>query len=263
MKTIAGSPFMNSLSRRSLLAAAGGAAAGALLLPRAARAVLRLDVTQGTPQPIPIAIPEFLGGQGGGSEVGRLLTSVITNNLRRSGLFLPIDPASYIERIQTFDAAPRFPDWRAINAQALVVGRVSREGDGRFRTEFRLWDVFAGTQLHGQQYFTQPDQIRRIGHIISYAIYQRITGDKGYFDTKIVFVSESGAKERRTKRLAIMDQDGANLRYLTRGDTLVLTPRFNPSSQEITYMSYDQGKPQVHLMNVETGQREVIGDFPA
>ncbi|HWK86421.1 MAG TPA: Tol-Pal system beta propeller repeat protein TolB [Xanthobacteraceae bacterium] len=253
---------MNSLSRRSLLTAIGGAAAGSLLLPRAARAVLRLDVTQGTPQPIPIAIPEFLGGQGGGSDVGRLLTSVITNNLRRSGLFLPIDPASYIERIQNFDAAPRFPDWRAINAQALVVGRVSREGDGRFRTEFRLWDVFAGTQLHGQQYFTQPDQIRRIGHIISDAIYQRITGDKGYFDTKIVFVSESGAKERRTKRLAIMDQDGANLRYLTRGDNLVLTPRFNPSSQEITYMSYDQGKPQVHLMNVETGQREVIGDFP-
>jgi TolB protein len=183
MKTIAGSLFMNSLSRRSLLTAIGGAAAGSLLLPRAARAVLRLDVTQGTPQPIPIAIPEFLGGQGGGSDVGRLLTSVITNNLRRSGLFLPIDPASYIERIQNFDAAPRFPDWRAINAQALVVGRVSREGDGRFRTEFRLWDVFAGTQLHGQQYFTQPDQIRRIGHIISDAIYQRITGDKGYFDT--------------------------------------------------------------------------------
>ena len=262
MKIIAGPHFRNSLSRRSLLAAAGGVAAGSLLLPRAARAVLRLDVTQGRPQPIPIAIPEFLGGQGGGSDVGRLLTSVITNNLRRSGLFLPIDPTSYIEPIQNFDAAPRFPDWRAINAQALVVGRVSREGDGRFRTEFRLWDVFAGTQLHGQQYFTQPDQIRRIGHIISDAIYQRITGDKGYFDTKIVFVSESGAKERRTKRLAIMDQDGANLRYLTRGDNLVLTPRFNPSSQEITYMSYDQGKPQVHLMNVETGQREVIGDFP-
>ncbi len=250
------------MSRRSLLAAAGGVAAGSLLLPRSARAVLRLDVTQGTPQPIPIAIPEFLGGQGGGSDVGRLLTSVITNNLRRSGLFLPIDPASYIERIQAFDAAPRFQDWRAINAQALVVGRVSREGDGRFRTEFRLWDVFAGTQLHGQQYFTQPDQIRRIGHIISDAIYQRITGDKGYFDTKVVFVSESGAKERRTKRLAIMDQDGANLRYLTRGDNLVLTPRFNPSSQEITYMSYGQANPQVLLMNVETGQREVIGDFP-
>ncbi len=261
-KIVSGYGFNTCVSRRGLLRAAGGAAACSLLLPRPARAVLRLDVTQGTPQPIQIAIPEFLGGQGGGSDVGRLLTSVITNNLKRSGLFLPIDPASFIERIQTFDAAPRFQDWRVINAQALVVGRVSREGDGRFRTEFRLWDVFAGQQLYGQQYFTQPDQIRRIGHIISDAIYERITGDKGYFDTKIVYVSESGAKERRTKRLAIMDQDGANNRYLTSGDALVLTPRFNPSSQEITYMSYGRAEPQVLLMNVETGQREVIGDFP-
>jgi TolB protein len=248
-------------SRRALLAA-GGAAAGSLLLPRNARAVLRLDVTQGTPQPIPIAIPEFMGGQGGGSDVGRLLTSVITNNLKRSGLFLPLDPASFIERVHSFDQAPRFQDWRAINAQALVIGRVSREGDGRFRTEFRLWDVFAGSQLYGQQYFTQPDQIRRIAHIISDAIYERITGDKGYFDTKIVYVAESGSKERRTKRLAIMDQDGANSRFLTSGQALVLTPRFNPSSQEITFMSYGRGEPQVLLMNVETGQREVIGDFP-
>jgi TolB protein len=248
-------------SRRALLAA-GGAAAGSLVLPRNARAVLRLDVTQGTPQPIPIAIPEFMGGQGGGSDVGRLLTSVITNNLKRSGLFLPLDPASFIERVHSFDQAPRFQDWRAINAQALVVGRVSREGDGRFRTEFRLWDVFAGSQLYGQQYFTQPDQIRRIAHIISDAIYERITGDKGYFDTKIVYVAESGSKERRTKRLAIMDQDGANSRFLTSGQALVLTPRFNPSSQEITFMSYGRGEPQVLLMNVETGQREVIGDFP-
>jgi TolB protein len=248
-------------SRRALLAA-GGAAAGSLLLPRNARAVLRLDGTQGTPQPIPIAIPEFMGGQGGGSDVGRLLTSVITNNLKRSGLFLPLDPASFIERVHSFDQAPRFQDWRAINAQALVIGRVSREGDGRFRTEFRLWDVFAGSQLYGQQYFTQPDQIRRIAHIISDAIYERITGDKGYFDTKIVYVAESGSKERRTKRLAIMDQDGANSRFLTSGQALVLTPRFNPSSQEITFMSYGRGEPQVLLMNVETGQREVIGDFP-
>ncbi len=261
-KIISGFDFKHNLSRRSLLAAAGGIATGSLLLPRAAQAVLRLDVTQGTPQPIPIAIPEFLGGQGGGSDVGRLLTSVITNNLKRSGLFLPLDPASFIERIQRFDAAPRFQDWRAINAQALVVGRVSREGDGRFRTEFRLWDVFAGSQLYGQQYFTQPDQVRRIGHIISDAIYERITGDKGYFDTRVVYVSESGAKERRTKRLAIMDQDGANSRFLTSGEALVLTPRFNPSSQEITFMSYGRAEPQVLLMNVETAQREVIGDFP-
>jgi len=261
-KMISGFDLKRNLSRRTLLAAAGGAAAGSLLFPRGAQAVLRLDVTQGTPQPIPIAIPEFGGGQGGGADVGRLLTSVITNNLKRSGLFQPLDPAAFIDRNPVFDAAPRFQDWRAINAQALVVGRVSREGDGRFRTEFRLWDVFAGQQLYGQQYFTQPEQVRRIGHIISDAIYQRITGDKGYFDTKIVFISEGGARERRVKKLAIMDQDGANVRYLTNGQNLVLTPRFNPSSQEITFMSYGSAEPQVLLMNVETGQREVIGNFP-
>jgi len=249
------------LSRRRVLVAAGGAAA-ALIGSRAAHAVLKLDVTQGTIQPIPIAIPDFVGRQAEGSDVGRLISSVITNNLRRSGLFQPLDPASFIEKIQTIDSAPRFPDWRVINAQALVTGRIGREPDGRYKTEVRLWDVFANNQLYGQQYFTQADQVRRIAHIISDAIYERITGEKGYFDTKIAFVDETGSKERRVKRLAIMDQDGANVRFLTRGDDLVLTPRFNPSSQEVTYMSYGCGDPRVLLMNVETGQREVIGDFP-
>jgi TolB protein len=250
------------VSRRGLLAAAGGVAASALIVPNAARAVLKLDVTQGTVQPIPIAIPDFIGRQTEGSDVGKLVSSVITNNLRRSGLFQPLDPASFIEKFQTIDTSPRFQDWRVINAQALVAGRISREPDGRFKTEVRLWDVFAGTQLYGQQYFTQADQIRRAAHIISDAIYERITGDKGYFDTRIVFIDETGPKERRIKRLAMMDQDGANVRYLTSGDELVLTPRFNPTSQEVTYMAYGRGDPRVMLMNVETRQREVIGDFP-
>ena len=135
---------------------------------------------------------------------------------------------------------PRFPDWRVINAQALVTGGVARQGDGRLQARFRLWDVFAGNQLDGQQYFTAPDNWRRIAHIISDADLRALTGEKGYFDTRIVFVDETGPKDRRVKRLAIMDQDGANVRYLTRGDDLVLTPRFNPSTQEITYMSYGQ-----------------------
>ena len=157
---------------------------------------------------------------------------------------------------------PRFADWRVINAQALVTGRMTRQGDGRLKAEFRLWDVFAGQQLDGKQYFTTPDNWRRIAHIISDAIYQTLTGEKGYFDSRIVFVDETGPKDRRVKRLAIMDQDGAGVRYLTRGDDLVLTPRFNPTTQEITYMSYGQGDPRVYLLNIETGQREIVGNFP-
>ena len=249
------------LTRRTLLA--GAAAGAALSVPGgSAQAVTRLDVTQGNIQPMPIGLPDFVGGTPADGEVARNVTQVITNNLRRSGLFAPIDPAAYIEKVANIDAVPRWPDWRGINAQALVTGRVTRQADGRLKAEFRLWDVAAGEHLTAQQYFTAPDNWRRIAHIISDAIYTRLTGETGYFDTRVVFVDESGSREQRVKRLAIMDQDGANVRYLTRGEELVITPRFSPSTQEITYMSYGQREPRVFLLNIETGQREVVGNFP-
>ena len=224
--------------------------------------MLNIDINQGNVQPMPIALPDFLSGGPAEGDIGRNVTGVISNNLQRSGLFAPINPAAFIEKITNTDSVPRFPDWRSINAQALVTGRITRQGDGRLKAEFRLWDVFAGQQLDGKQYFTTPDNWRRIAHIISDAIYERLTGEKGYFDSRVVFVDETGPKDRRVKRLAIMDQDGASVRYLTRGDDLVLTPRFNPSTQEITYMSYGQGDPRVYLLNIETGQREIVGNFP-
>jgi TolB protein len=261
MITQANSAIPMRLSRRGLLIGAG-AGALAVAAPRPAAAVLQLDVTQGNVQPLPIALPDFVGGTAPDAGTARSVTQIIAANLKRSGLFAPIDPAAYIERITNADAVPRFPDWRQINAQALVTGRLTRQPDGRLKAEFRLWDVFAGQQLTGQQYFTTPDNWRRVAHIISDAIYERLTGDKGYFDSRVVFIDETGSKERRVKRLAIMDQDGANVRYLTRGDELVLTPRFSPSTQEITYMSYGRGDPRVFLLNIETGQREVVGNFP-
>jgi TolB protein len=237
--------------------------AGALLgfSHQHAGAVVKLDVTQGNIQPVPIAIPEFTAVATQDPAAGRNISQIIAADLLRSGLFAPIDPAAYIEKITNFDTPPRFPDWRAINAQALVTGRVT-QNDGRLKAEFRLWDVFAQQYIHGQQYTTTADNWRRIAHIISDAVYERLTGEKGYFDSRVVFVDESGPKERRIKRLALMDQDGANVRYLTRGDDLVLTPRFSSSADTITYMSYGQGDPRVYLMNIETGQREIVSNFP-
>ena len=139
---------------------------------------------------------------------------------------------------------------------------MTRQGDGRLKAEFRLWDVNTQQQMTGQQYQTSPEYWRRIAHIISDQIYERATSEKGYFDSRVVFVDETGSKERRVKRLALMDQDGANVRYLTKGADLVLTPRFSPSTQEITYMEFGQGDPRVYLYNVETGQREIVGNFP-
>ncbi len=162
-----------ALTRRHLLTGAG---ALAVLGSRPANAVLKLDVTQGNVQPMPIALPDFVSGGPGEPDTGRNVTGVITSNLQRSGLFAPINPAAFIEKITNTDSVPRFPDWRAINAQALVTGRITRQGDGRLKVEFRLWDVFAGTQLDGKQYFTTPDNWRRIAHIISDAVYERLTG---------------------------------------------------------------------------------------
>jgi TolB protein len=249
------------LNRRDILIGGAGAAAS-LLLPALAGAQTKLQVTEGNVAPLPIAIPNFVAGSPADGEVGVGIAQVITNNLKRSGLFAPIDQAAFIEKIVNIDAAPQFQSWKTINAQALVTGRMTRQGDGRLKAEFRLWDVTSGQQLTGQQYFTSPEFWRRIAHIISDQIYERLTGDKGYFDSRVVFVDETGAKERRVKRLALMDQDGANVRYLTRGSDLVLTPRFSPSTQEITYMEFGQGDPRVYLRNIETGQSEIVGNFP-
>jgi len=250
------------LSRRRALALGAAAGAFAGLDAGPARAVLRFDLNQGNIQPLPIALPDFLAGGPADGEVARAISQIITANLKRSGLFAPIDPAAFIEKIVNTDVQPRYADWRAINAQALVTGRVSRQPDGRIKTEFRLYDVFGAGQLVGNQYFAAPDNFRRIAHIISDAIYERLTGEMGYFDSRIVFVDETGPKERRIKRLAMMDQDGAGVRYLTNGADLVLTPRFSPSTQEITYMSFGQGDPRVYLLNTETQQREIVGNFP-
>ena len=206
---------------------------------------------------MPIAIPDFAGGA-----LGAEISSIVAADLKRSGLFAPIDKAAFIQQIDNPDAAPRFEDWTAIKAEALVTGRVGQEADGRVRAEFRLWDTFGNSQLIGQQFFANPANKRRVAHIIADAIYKQLTGEDGYFDTRVVFISETGPKNDRKKRLAIMDQDGADMRYLSNGKALALTPRFSPTRQEITYMSYESGQPQVYLLQIETGQRELVGNFP-
>ncbi|MHC1948554.1 Tol-Pal system protein TolB [Bradyrhizobium sp. UFLA06-06] len=248
------------LDRRQMIS--GMAALGVLAGSRSVFAQKRVVIPEGDFAPLPIAIPNFAAGTPGDTEVGVGVTQVITNNLKRSGLFAPIDQAAYLEKQINIDAAPNFNNWKSINAQALVTGRMTRQGNGRVKAEFRLWDVNTGQQLAGQQYDTSAEYWRRIAHIISDQIYERLTGEKGYFDTRVVFVDESGSADRRVKRLALMDQDGANVRYLTRGSDLVLTPRFSPSTQEITYMEFGQGDPRVYLLNIETGQREIVGNFP-
>ena len=225
----------------------------ALTVP--ARAQIEVDVNRGDIKPLPIAIPAFGGQQG--AEIAQ----VITGNLERSGLFAPIPPAAHIEKTLDVNVQPRFPDWKVLNAQALVNGQVTVEG-GRLTVNFRLWDVYSEQQLLGLQFTSTPDNWRRVAHKISDAVYERLTGEKGYFDTRVVFVSESGDRLNRRKQLAIMDQDGANPSYLTDGSYIVMTPRFSSTSQEITYMALRPEGSSIYLFNLESGRRETLGNFP-
>ncbi len=244
------------LRRTFLHSAAGLTGLAAAATP--AWALVEININKGNVEPLPIAVTDFVSG----GDLGAKITDVIAADLKRSGLFAPVAKQAFIEKISNPDQPPRFDDWKVINAQALVTGRVTQEGDGRLRAEFRLWDTFANQQMTGQQFYTQPENWRRVAHIIADAIYERITGEKGYFDTRVVYVAESGPKNARKRQLAIMDQDGANARALTNSNEIVLTPRFSPNRQEITYMSFEGQQPRVYLLQLETGQREVVGNFP-
>jgi len=220
---------------------------------------LEVDITQGTLKPIPIAIPEFAGED---QRFATELANVLAADLERSGLFQPLNRDSFIQRLADLNSTPRFADWRAINAQALLVGRAGRGSDGGLVAEFRLWDVLSGRQLAGQRLAAGAADWRRLAHLIADQVYERLTGEKGYFDTQIVFIDETGPKDRRNKRLAIMDQDGANVRLLSQGRELVLTPRFSPTSHEVTFLQYTGDQPRVFLLNLESGRRELVGNFP-
>ncbi len=222
----------------------------------AANAALRIDITKGNAEPMPIALPNLPGGT-----VGADIIRVVSADLERSGLFRPISQSSFIEQITPQTVTPRFADWRQINAAALVTGSVTDSGNGKVKVAFRLWDVYGQEQIAGKEYNTFNSNWRRIAHIMADEIYKRMTGENGYFDSRVVYVSESGPAMKRIKRLAIMDQDGENHKFLTDGRYLVLTPRFSPNSQEILYMSYAGRQPRVFMRDLQTGREESLGNF--
>ena len=230
-----------------------------LLAPLATTAALAqgsvVDVTRARTEPVPIAIPAMAGG-----EMGARIASVITNNLRNSGLFRPVNQAAFIQSAEAAAGTPRFQDWRVVGANFLVTGRVADSG-GQMRVEFRLWDVLPEAQALGTAYNASAANWRQIAHIISDDIYQRVLGEQGYFNTRVALIAESGPRDRRTRRLAIMDQDGENFRYLTDGSAQALTPRFHPNAQQIAFMSYANNNPRVFLFNVQSGRQEVLGSF--
>jgi TolB protein len=230
-------------------------------------ALVSVDITRGNLDPLPTAISDFYLDPKLGDNIKKLqleskIPELIQNNLSRSGLFFALEKKSFIQRPEPAHNKPRFEDWIFIKTQVLVTGKISLEKEERLRVEFKLWDVVSATELSALAFYTTPDNWRRVSHMISDKIYERLTGEKGYFDSRIIYVSETGNKVDKKKRLAVMDQDGYGVKYLTLGNELVLTPRFSPTSQHVTYMSYFRNLPRVYLLNIETGIQDLVGDFP-
>jgi len=240
------------------------------LLFTEANSVIEVDITRGNLNPLPVAVSPLFSDENTNKnlknnfeiiKLGEKISEVVENNLKTTGLFNPIEKKAFLQKPDVAHLKPRFEDWALIKSQALVTGQIKLENE-KLRVEFRLWDVLAGKEILALAFTTVPKNWRRGGHIISDKIYERLTGEKGYFDTRIIYVAEQGPKTKRIKKLAIMDQDGFNTKYLTLGNELVLTPRFNPTNQMVTYLSYFKNLPRVYLLDIETGIQEVVGDFP-
>ncbi len=246
---------MIRLSRRTFLASSALAAIGGTLPAVPVRAEDRyLDIRPGGNfNPVMIAVAPFAGD---GGDAGKV-TGIIVNDFKRCVYIKPVDgPQPAVD-----PAAPALESFKAAGAQFVLTGRVDRSG-GRFNTDFRLFDTASGQQVAGQHYTTDLSNVRRVAHIVADAVFTRITGEKGFFDSRVVYVDETGSAENRRKRLAIIDQDGGNVHYLTHGDNLVVTPRFSPTAQQVAYMSFGDAEPQVLLLDVETGAKRSVGNFP-
>ena len=231
-------------------------------------ALIKVDITRGNLDPLPIAVsPLHVDSKSQKlnnvkvNDLGLKISQIIEKNFKSTGLFNPLKKEAFVQKPDIAHLKPRFEDWRLIKAQALVTGKL-KVIDNKLKVEFRLWDLTASKEMIALAFTTTPSNWRRVAHIISDKIYERLTGEDGYFDTRIIYVAESGPKNQRVKKLAIMDQDGAKTKYLTLGNELVLTPRFSPSNQMVTYLSYFRNLPRVYLLDIETGKQEVVGNFP-
>jgi TolB protein len=252
---IAGSATLLVASRVALAqvsspAPAGGGAGSAVI-----------DVNRAQVEPIPIAIPVFPASGGKASELATGIAGVISNDLSSCGLFRPLDPASFVPAASSIGDVPKWQDWKVIGARALVTGKVDEPAAGQVRVEFRLWDVLPEKQLQGTAYTTADTNWRRVGHMIADVIYERLLGEKGYFDTRIAYISDTGPRSARIRRLAIMDQDGANNRFLTSGEWMALSPRFHPTKDEVAFLSYAENRPRVYLFNLGSGRQSLLGAF--
>ncbi len=219
-----------------------------------------INVSGAQNAPIPIAIATFTDGSGAASDLGGQISGVLSDDLSHSGLFRTIDPSSFVPN-SIANGTPVWQNWSILGAQALVTGDVSDQGGGQLRVEFRLWNVQQQQQVQGTAYTTTSANWRRIGHIIGDVVYQQLIGEKGYFDSRVAYISVAGTVSSPVRRLAVMDYDGANNQFLTDGSSMALSPQYNPARQQLAFVSFEDNNPRVYLFDLQTGERRPVGSF--
>lgn len=221
---------------------------------------LRIEITEGVIEPVPIAVAPFIAENSAAAEFAQRITEVVAADLTGTGLFRNIPQSAYISQVSGFDAPVAYADWKAINAEALVVGAVTLSSDNRLLVKFRLFDIFTGAPLgEGLQFAGSTGAWRRVAHKVADQAYARITGEGGYFDSRVVYVETTGPKDARQRRLAIMDYDGANVQYLSDASSIVLAPRFSPTGDRVLFTSYESGFPQIYEIAVGATQKRALG----
>jgi TolB protein len=219
---------------------------------------LRIEITEGVIEPLPFAAPLFIAENSAAGDLAQALTQVVAADLAGTGLFREISRDAHISAPTSFDSPVQYADWKAINTDALIVGAARVDGN-RLTVKFRVFDVFSQAQLgEGLQFSGSTDSWRRIGHKVADEVYSRITGEGGYFDSRVVFISESGPKGNRQKRVAVMDYDGANTQFLTDSSAIVLAPRISRAGDRVLYTSYQSGRPAIYLLDVQTGRSSAV-----
>jgi TolB protein len=258
-----------NLSRRLILGAAAGLIAGPAFAqsalssggaPAAGGGSDDITVQHASNAVIPIAVTNFNDPSGAANDLGSQITGVISDDLSHSGLFRAIDPSSFVPN-SVAGGTPVWSNWSLLGAQALITGDVADQGGGQLRVEFRLWNVASQSQTQGTAYTTTPANWRRIAHIIADVVYQQMIGEKGYFDSRVAYISDAGRVTSPVRRLAVMDYDGANNQFLTDGASMALSPEYNPVRQELAFVSFQDNNPRVYTFNLQTGTERLVGAF--
>jgi TolB protein len=229
-----------------------------LAVMRPAWSALTIEITQGTEGAIPIAVVPF-GWSGAPGSAPENISAIISADLNRSGRFEAL-PDSDLVAHPTEGSQVQFQNWRMVNVDNLVIGKISESGQ-QYSVQFQLFDVFRGNQLAGYSFNVGRQELRRVAHHISDLIYEKLTGERGAFNTQIAYVTTSGSTANKTYTLLVADSDGYNPQTILTSKEPLMSPSWSPDASQLAYVSFENKTAQIYVQELRTGTRRKLASF--